>query len=265
MPKSKIEWTEFTVNPVVGCNRVSPGCDHCYAMNMAARLEAMGQNKYFFTTRKTSRGADWSGRINFDLDALKKAVKRKVPTKFFVPSMGDLFHKDVTFEFIEEVTAIMATNPKHIYQVLTKRPEQLLWFCDYMSHKLKEIGFAEFNGKYFEFPEFIWIGVSVENQDYIHRIGDLKKADAQTKFLSLEPLLGPIKGLNLNGIDWVIIGCESGSKRRECKIEWVEDIVNQCKASNIPVFVKQLQIDGKVVKDIEQFPEQLRVRNYPDA
>lgn len=255
MAKTEIQWTDYTWNPVTGCTKVSQGCKNCYAETIANRF--------------------WKGREFTDVimheDRLEQPLHLKKPRMIFVNSMSDLFHKVVPFEFIEKVVAAMATNPRHIYQILTKRPEQLLWFCDWMDRKLKNQGFSEYNGKHFEFSDFMWIGVSVENQKTAdERIPQLLQTPAKIRWLSCEPLLSEIDLSKVEDfvqydtkISWVVVGCESGPKRRECKIEWVESLVGQCKDANVPVFVKQLQINGKVVKEIDQFPKHLQIREYP--
>ena len=211
MSKTNIEWTESTWNPVTGCDKVSQGCKFCYAEIMAKRLKAMGQAKY---------------KDGFKLRehpyTLKEPYKWKKPRMVFVNSMSDLFHKDVSDAFIKDVFKVMNDNPKHIFQVLTKRKERLL-----------EIS-PELN-----WTPNIWMGVSVESDAVIDRIDFLRQTDAKIRFLSLEPLLGPLKSLNLDGIHWVIVGGESGPKARPMDAEWVHDIHLQCTASDVPFFFKQ--------------------------
>jgi protein gp37 len=220
---------------------------------MASRLEAMGQEKYKGLTKKTKHGIDWTGKINFNLAALEKEVKRKKPTMFFVPSMSDLFHKDVPSKFIDKVFTIMGRHPQHIFQVLTKRDKRLFEYCDnYYPKKISSN---------------IWLGVSIENQKATERISAFDAVpDINIKWLSIEPLLEAvtIDYYYLYRINWVVVGCESGIRKRECKIGWIESIVEQCKYANVPVFVKQINVNGKVIKDIEQFPKHLQIREYPD-
>lgn len=209
--KSSIEWTESTWNPVTGCNKISPGCKNCYAERMAKRLKAMGSVNY---------------ENGFKLTAHEHVValpmQWRKPQVIFVNSMSDLFHKNVPLSFILSVFETMNKAHWHIFQVLTKRSDRLL----------------EIN-KYLPWTKNIWMGVSVENQDYTFRIDDLRKTNAQTKFLSIEPLLGPIKKLNLKKIDWVIVGGESGPKARPMSEEWVVDIKEKCLRQSVPFFFKQ--------------------------
>ena len=209
--KSSIEWTESTWNPLTGCNKVSPGCKNCYAERMAKRLKAMGQSKY---------------RNGFALtlheDSLEEPLKWAKPQMIFVNSMSDLFHKDVPLEFIQEVFDVMRRAHWHVFQVLTKRAERLQDLDAYL-----------------DWPENVWMGVSVENSDYVSRIDCLRQTHAKTKFLSLEPLLGAIPGMNLTHIHWAIVGGESGPNSRPIESEWVTDIRDQCLAAQVPFFFKQ--------------------------
>ena len=209
--RSTIEWTESTWNPLTGCTKISLGCTNCYAERMAKRLKAMGQEKY----------AD-GFQLREHPQVVGDPLKWKKPQVIFVNSMSDLFHKDVSVEFIQSVFKVMREAHWHKFQVLTKRAERL----------------AELSPQ-IEWAENIWMGVSVENSDYTFRIDFLRKTNAKTKFLSLEPLLGPLPNMNLEGIDWAIVGGESGPKSRPIKEEWVTDIRDQCLASNTPFFFKQ--------------------------
>ena len=208
---SSIEWTESTWNPVTGCTKVSPGCKHCYAERMALRLRAMGQPNYV------------NGfKLTIHEHMLDLPLRWRKPRMIFVNSMSDLFHEDIPLEFIQEVFDVMHRASWHIFQVLTKRSGRLL----------------ELNQE-IDWPPNVWMGVSVENQDYVLRIEHLRRTGAYLKFLSLEPLLGPLPNLDLHGIDWVIVGGESGPGARPIKEEWVIDIRDQCLAANIPFFFKQ--------------------------
>jgi protein gp37 len=209
--KSSIEWTESTWNPITGCNKVSPGCKHCYAERMAKRLQAMGQPNYANGFKLTMHD-----------HALEIPLHWKTPQTIFVNSMSDLFHKDVPLEFIQRVFAVMHQANWHRFQVLTKRSERLLELAPQLT-----------------WTSNIWMGVSVENGDYIHRIDHLRQTGAQIKFLSLEPLLGPLSNLNLEGIDWVIVGGESGPGARPMSPSWVMEIRDQCLAAQVPFFFKQ--------------------------
>jgi protein gp37 len=219
---SRIEWTEATWNPVAGCNVLSPGCTNCYAMRMAARLEAMGMAKYEGTTRKSGGRAKWTGKIVLDHAALEIPKRWKRGRLIFVNSMSDLFHDKVPAEFILQVFATMRATPQHTYQVLTKRPERLVK----LDPKI-------------DWPENVWMGVTVENEDFTGRIDLLRKSHAKTKFLSLEPLLGPLDDLDLGGIHWVIAGGESGPGCRPVEKAWVRSIRDQCKDANVAFHFKQ--------------------------
>lgn len=212
MAESSIEWTEQTWNPTTGCTKVSQGCKFCYAEIMHRRLRAMGQAKYSqpFTTVLTHP------------DELTRPVLRKTPTTYFVNSMSDLFHEDIPLEFIQQVFAVMNATPQHTYQVLTKRPERAY----------------QFNSQLNWTPN-IWMGTSVEWRAVEWRIEFLLNTDAKVKFLSCEPLIGPLTGVSLAGIDWVIVGGESGRKPRKMEGWWVEDIQQTCQAQKIPFFFKQ--------------------------
>lgn len=208
---SHIEWTDATWNPVTGCTKISPGCKHCYAERMAKRLQAMGQANYANGFRTTLHD-----------HMLNVPIAWKQPHRIFVNSMSDLFHVYVPLSFIERVFKVMRRGNWHQYQVLTKRSERLMEldpFLDWEPH--------------------IWMGVSVETADYTFRINHLRRTGAHIKFLSLEPLLGPLPKLNLTGIDWVIVGGESGPSARPMNSEWVRDIRHQCHRAAVPFFFKQ--------------------------
>lgn len=209
--KSTIEWTEATWNPVTGCTKISPGCDHCYAERLAIRLQAMGQPNY-------ANGF----KLTVQERMLELPLKWKTPQVIFVNSMSDLFHKDVPTNYIHRVFEVMAQAYWHRFQVLTKRSQRLLRLSPDLNWR----------------PN-IWMGVSVENEDYKFRIDHLRETGAHIKFLSLEPLLGPLPDLNLRGIDWAIVGGESGPGARAMREEWVVDIRNQCQAAVVPFFFKQ--------------------------
>ncbi|MBX9823735.1 MAG: phage Gp37/Gp68 family protein [Xanthobacteraceae bacterium] len=219
---SRIEWTEATWNPVAGCAVISPGCTNCYAMRLAARLGAMGQEKYQGTTRKSGGRAKWNGVIRLDTASLEIPRRWKTGKLIFVNSMSDLFHEDVPLEYISRVFKTMNETSHHTYQVLTKRAE-----------RLKEVS------KFLTWTPNIWMGVSVENQDYAWRIDHLRETDAEVKFLSLEPLLGPLDQLNLSQIDWVIVGGESGPGARQIQENWVRSIHHQCQSSRVAFHFKQ--------------------------
>lgn len=219
---SSIEWTEATWNPVSGCTVLSPGCTNCYAMRMAARLEAMGQEKYTGLTRKTGGRHKWNGKVKLDYSSLETPKKWKNGKLIFVNSMSDLFQDNVPISFVEKVFETIQETPRHTYQALTKRADLL----NQASSKLN-------------WPTNLWMGVSVENQKYTNRIALLRETDAHVKFLSLEPLLGPLGKLDLSGIDWVIAGGESGPGARPVKIEWIRDIRDQCVEQGVAFHFKQ--------------------------
>jgi len=211
MAQSSIEWTEMTWNPTTGCDKISAGCKFCYAEIMSRRLQAMGVEKY---------------KDNFEVriheDALNIPYTWKNSKVVFVNSMSDLFHNDIPLEFIQKVFKVMNENPQHIFQVLTKRAERL----SELHNELK-------------WTHNIWMGVSVENDKVRDRIDFLRKTNARVKFLSLEPLIGPLRHLNMSGIDWIIVGGESGHNPRPMKPEWVLDIQEQCKNNDVAFFFKQ--------------------------
>lgn len=208
---SSIEWTDTTWNPLTGCTKISPGCKHCYAERMARRLKAMGQANY-------ANGF----KLTLHEDMLDQPLSWRKPRTVFVNSMSDLFHRDVPTEFIQRVFAVMRRASQHRFQVLTKRSKRV----------------ADLSGE-IDWPENVWMGVSVENADYAFRIDHLRQTGAAVKFLSVEPLLGPLPDLNLTGIDWVIVGGESGPGARPMTSEWVTDIRDQCVAAEVPFFFKQ--------------------------
>jgi len=211
MSKSSIEWTEMTWNPTTGCSKISQGCKFCYAEIMSKRLHAMGVEKY---------------KDNFKVrthpSSLKIPYTWKKSKVVFVNSMSDLFHEEVPLSFIKDVFKVMRENPQHVFQVLTKRADRLLEIHD----KLK-------------WTHNIWMGVSVEDMQVTKRIDLLSNTNAKVKFLSLEPLIGPLNNMNLNNIDWVIVGGESGHNPRPMESDWVLDIQEQCKSSDVPFFFKQ--------------------------
>jgi protein gp37 len=211
MAQSSIEWTEMTWNPTTGCSKISAGCKFCYAEVMSKRLQAMGIQKY-----------QDAFAVRMHPNTLKIPYSWKKPKVVFVNSMSDLFHTDVTTEFILEVFKVMNDNPIHTFQVLTKRAERLLDLDAILT-----------------WSPNIWMGVSVENDKVRDRIDFLAQTNAHIKFLSLEPLLGPLHQLNLKQIDWVIVGGESGHKPRNMEEDWVLDIQNQCEIAKVPFFFKQ--------------------------
>ncbi len=208
---TSIEWTEATWNPVTGCTKVSPGCKHCYAERMAKRLQAMGQSRY-------ARGF----RVTLQEDLVDLPLRWRKPRRIFVNSMSDLFHDHVPLDLIRRVFETIRKAHWHHFQLLTKRAERLSTLRDALP-----------------WPHNLWVGVSVENEDYLWRIGHLVEVPAAVRFLSLEPLLGPLPDLGLEGIDWVIVGGESGPGARPMSAEWVRDIRARCQAHRVPFFFKQ--------------------------
>jgi protein gp37 len=211
MAKSSIEWTEATWNPLPGCTKISPGCKHCYAERMAKRLRAMGQPNYRNGFRLTLHD-----------HVLEVPLRWKVPQVVFVNSMSDLFHGDVPIEFIQRVFDVMRQASIHTFQVLTKR-----------SRRLEQISPS------IDWPRNVWMGVSVERDDYVYRIDHLRGTGAKVKFLSLEPLLGPLPNLDFRAIDWVIVGGESGPRARPMNEDWILDIRDHCMKADVPFFFKQ--------------------------
>jgi protein gp37 len=208
---SHIEWTEMTWNPVTGCTKVSQGCKFCYAERMAKRLNAMGQERY-------RNGFE----VTLQEDLVDLPLQWKQPRIIFVNSMSDLFHQDVPLSFIKRVFATMQRCPHHTFQVLTKRSE-----------RMREVA------SQLPWSPNIWMGVSVESQDVVDRVRDLEHVPAAVRFLSVEPLIGPIEELPLQAIHWVIVGGESGPGARSMKPEWVESIYHQCRSADVPFFFKQ--------------------------
>lgn len=224
---SSIEWTQATWNPVAGCTPVSPGCLNCYAARMALRLATVGgktAKKYEGTAKRARDGRPvFAGRINIDEDALEIPRQWKLGRIIFVNSMSDLFHEDVPREFIYRVFDVMESCPQHTFQVLTKRPERALEMADDLP-----------------WPKNVWMGTSVESTKYIERVRILQQIrKAAVRFLSCEPLLGPLNRLPLTGIQWVIVGGESGPGARPMEEEWVLRIKEQCEEKNVYFFFKQ--------------------------
>lgn len=236
MASTKIEWTEMTWNPVTGCDKISSGCKHCYAEVMAIRLQAMGQAKY-------NNGF----KLTLHPEVLNEPYKWKKSKVIFVNSMGDLFHKDVPIDYIKKVFRVMKENPQHVFQVLTKRADVLNYYN---------------SEGWLEWTHNIWMGVTVENTSVLKRIDQLRETKARVKFLSCEPLLSAVPDMNLKGIDWVIVGGESGRTPRPMKEEWVIDIKEQCEKFNVAFYFKQWgginkkkagsTLKGKLYKEVPQ-------------
>lgn len=235
MARTSIDWTEMSWNPCTGCTKISPGCANCYAEKLSHRLKAMGlwkyRNGFRFTMHRDALGLPYTWRI---------------PKKIFVNSMSDLFHADISIEFIQDVFRVMNENPRHIFQVLTKRADVLRRYKDKV-----------------DWTPNIWMGVTIENKENLSRLIPLRETSARIKFVSFEPLIGPMGRIDLQGIDWVIVGGESGRGSRSMEKEWVEEIRQQCKQSNIPFFFKQWggfpkkkaghSINGRIFHEMPKF------------
>jgi protein gp37 len=218
--KSAIEWTEATWNPVTGCDRVSAGCDHCYALTLAARLKAMGQPKYQHDGDPRTSGPGFGVTMHpAELDVPRRWRRPRV---IFVNSMSDLFHPQVAPDFVARVFEVMAATPQHTYQVLTKRPKRA----------------RQLLRGWTPVPN-VWLGVSIEDVRVVDRADVLREVPVAVRFLSLEPLLGPLPSLDLSGIGWVIVGGESGPEYRPMRKEWVLDLRDRCQAAGVPFFFKQ--------------------------
>lgn len=217
---SAIEWTGATWNPTTGCDRLSAGCDHCYALTLAKRLKAMGAPKYQNDGDPRTSGPGFGVAIH--PDALRIPYGWREPRVVFVNSMSDLFHARVPVSFVREVFSVMADTPRHTYQVLTKRSHRLVRLADRL-----------------DWPPNVWLGVSVEDAAQLQRIDHLRDVPAAVRFLSCEPLLGPLHALDLTGIGWVIAGGESGPGCRPLDRTWVTDIRDACTAAGVPFFFKQ--------------------------
>ncbi len=218
--RSAIEWTEVTWNPTTGCDRTSPGCDNCYALAMAKRLRAMHQPKYLNDGDPRTSGPGFA--LTLHEDTLDAPYRWKAPRLIFVNSMSDLFHPKVPLDFIRRVFAVMSETPQHTYQLLTKRSKRLAALADCL-----------------EWPSNVWMGVSVENQRYAFRLDHVRSVKAAVRFVSAEPLLGPLDDLDLTSINWLIAGGESGYRARPMRAQWVRSLRDQCDTAGVPFFFKQ--------------------------
>lgn len=293
---SKIEWTDETWNPIIGCSKISTGCENCYAEKMAERIASIACSKHLVFSPSWMSDTDraytdvvklwhdpksektywkgWNGKTAFFESALEKPLHWKKPRKIFVCSMGDLFHESVPLKWVARIMKTVKLSPQHIFMFLTKRHKRMAAF---------------FSRYYFPWNEDalpnLWLGVTAENQAMADwRIPTLLQIRAAKRFVSVEPMLGAINiaddcyssydraALNSqmtgcerqdNKINWVICGCESGKNRRPMKLEWARSLRDQCKGADVPFFMKQMEINGKVCKDINQFPIDLRIREYP--
>lgn len=221
---TKIEWTDRTWNPIVGCTKISSGCKNCYAERMAARLATIEQTKYKYLP--VVENGKWNGKTYFDESIINKPYEWIQPRKVFVCSMGDLFHEYIPLEWIEQVWSVICDTPNHTYQILTKRADRMLQFTNWTY-----------------VPDNVWLGVTVEDQKNTERIDSLIKIQSKVKFISAEPLLEEIKinpfEFGYGGINWVVAGQETGTGKRPFKREWLESLYLQCKEFNVPFFDKK--------------------------
>ena len=230
MTETAIEWTDSTWNPVVGCSVMSAGCTNCYAMQMAKRLEAMGVGKYKGLTRKSGTRTVWKGVVNEDQASLNIPLRWKKPRKVFVNSMSDLFHPSVSADFITKVWAVMEQTPHHSYQILTKRPD-----------RMAELSAS---GSLTKLPN-VWLGTSVEDGNVVYRIDEVRDVPAAIRFISFEPLICSVGPVDLTGIDWAIVGGESGPRARPIQEFWIDEIHDACRAYGTAFFFKQWGAWGK--------------------
>lgn len=230
MAETQIEWTDATWNPVAGCSIVSAGCTNCYAMEMARRLDAMSVAKYQGLTRRSGKRTVWNGVVREDHQSLAIPLAWKKPKKIFVNSMSDLFHEAVSDDFIAKVWQVMRDTPRHHYQILTKRPERMA---------------AVVRGIIGDVLPNVWLGTSVENLHVASRIDALRVAPARIRFISFEPLIGPVGAVDLTDIHWAIVGGESGRSARPIREEWIDEIYEQCSIYDTKFFFKQWGTWGK--------------------
>jgi protein gp37 len=224
MAETTIEWTDATWNPVAGCTVLTAGCTNCYAMRMAARLAAMGQDKYAGLTRKSGKRAVWTGKIHLDEKSLAIPATWSKPRLVFVNSMSDLFHPDVPAPFIRKVWRVMEETPRHTYQILTKRPDRMA---------------EALSTKAFRVLPNVWLGTSVEDDRVLERLDHLRRVPASIRFVSFEPLIGSVARASLRGIHWAIVGGESGPRSRYMDPAWVDEIEVMCRAAGAAFFFKQ--------------------------
>lgn len=250
MGKSNIDWTDWSWNPVSGCSPVSPACDNCYAAVMTHRF-IEGQ------TRKLKDGrVEFNGVIRLHPERLDEPKRLRKPRKIFVGSMTDIFHHDVPDEYLLKMFEVMHEADHHTYQILTKRPERMRRFInDY------------YGWEYSRHAPHIWLGTTVEDQKrFSMRVPVMQRTYGSVRWLSMEPLLGRVDLKELRDINWIVIGCESLGPNvgRECRLEWVYEIVAVCRVLDIRVFVKQLPVGNRVSKNPLDWPEDLRIREWPE-
>jgi len=247
---TKIEYADETLNPFAGCSPCSPGCENCYAAKAASGRFLKDKPLY----KGLAKGGKWTGEVRtcFDIgrpDILEKPLHWKKPRRIFWGNMGDMFHPKVPFGFIDKMFSVMLTVDWHKHLILTKRPERMLEFRQRANDWGNEYDLLQ-----------VYHGVTICNRQERKNAEYLKLTPAAHKWWSIEPLLENLGYLDLEGVDWVVLGCESGPNRRPCKLEWMIDIVRQCKSAGVSVFVKQVNINGRVSHDMSEWPEELRVR-----
>ena len=289
--KSAIEWTEATWNAIVGCSILSPGCTNCYAMRQAGRW-LRRTPKFAGLTQPSKAGPVWTGEVRLWEKALYQPLRWKRPRRIFVNSMSDLFHEAVPDEWIDRIFAVMAIAQQHTFQVLTKRADRMRRYLEmrrgnnlglrWAAAAVNVLGLGRRDiGRYPGIPlPNVWLGVSVENQEHDVRIRELLATPAAVRWVSLEPLLGPVdmamyleqdplwRHLALDApaaLDWVVLGGESGMHARPMHPDWARSVASQCRAAGVPFFMKQMMVDGMMRKELEQFPCDLQVREYPNA
>lgn len=298
---SKIEWCDATWNPTVGCARVSEGCRHCYAERMAKRLAGMaradlargkdpGAKRHYLNVLDAH--GRWNGRVELAESALQLPLRWKRPRRIFVDSESDLFYEAVPFDFVDRVFAVMALCPRHTFQILTKRPERMAEYLNDLNDRSWRIRAAghQLAGGFLDGVNYalplanVWLATSVESRAHLDRVMTLSACPAAVRFWSLEPLLEDLGdvGALLAGVDWVIVGGESGPGARACRESWIASIVDQCRAAGVPCFVKQMgavsvadrddvgvahmsKYHDKKGGDLAEFPADLRVRELPNA
>lgn len=247
-----IEWTDVTWNPVAGCTILSPGCTNCYAMRMAARLDAMGVAKYRGLTRKSGGRAKWTGKVRIDASTVYLPLSWRKPRMVFVNSMSDLFHEEVPDEFIARIWSVMESAAQHTFQILTKRPERM----------------AHLTGTRLDILPNVWLGTSIEDANYLNRLTYLRSTRATVRFVSFEPLLGSVGQPNLSNIQWAIVGGESGPNARPIARQWVEDIRRACRLYRTAFFFKQWggknkKRSGRLIRGrtYDEFPKMVSVES----
>lgn len=255
---TRISWTDETWNPTVGCSRVSPGCDGCYAIGVAHR--GMQEAHVGLTVKRPGERADWTGEVRCLTDRLDTPLRWRRPRRVFVDSMSDLFHPDVPAWFIESVWSTMAKTPQHTYQVLTKRPQRMAFWTHGHYHR-NRVGVL---------PN-VWLGTSIESEKYAWRVGRLQATMAAVRFVSAEPLLGSLADLDLADVDWLIIGGESGPQARPFDLAWARELIGAARDHGAAVFVKQLGTEWAIENghgrtngdEPEHWPADLRIQEFP--